>query len=80
VSSGAGGLEWLAALGGAANVENLQQRSTRLILRLVDAAKLNQEALEKLGAHAVAKSPGGLVHVILDEATATRVAAALDPA
>jgi PTS system N-acetylglucosamine-specific IIC component len=80
VASGAGGLEWLVALGGAANVENFQQRSTRLILRLVDAAKLNQEALKKLGAHAVAKSPGGLVHVILDEASATLVAAALDPA
>jgi PTS system N-acetylglucosamine-specific IIC component len=78
--SAAGGLEWLAAFGGAANVENLQQRSTRLILRLVDAAKLNRAALEKLGAHAVSKSPGGLVHVILDEPTATRVAAALDPA
>jgi PTS system N-acetylglucosamine-specific IIC component len=78
--SGAGGLEWLAAFGGSANVENLEQRSTRLILRLVDAAMLDRSALDKLGAHAVTRSPGGLVHVILDEPTATRVAAALAPA
>jgi PTS system N-acetylglucosamine-specific IIC component len=72
-----GGLEWLAALGGAANIEEFQHRSTRLILRLVDAAKLDEAALKRLGTHAVTHSPGGRIHLLLDEAAASRAAAAL---
>jgi PTS system N-acetylglucosamine-specific IIC component len=72
-----GGLEWLAALGGAANVEDFQQRSTRLIFRLADAAKLDEAALKRLGARAVTRSAGGRIHLLLDETAAGEAAAAL---
>lgn len=71
------GLEWLSALGGAANIEEFQHRSTRLILRLADAAKLDPAALERLGARAITRSSGGRVHLLLDEAAAEQAAAAL---
>ncbi|HET7606519.1 MAG TPA: N-acetylglucosamine-specific PTS transporter subunit IIBC [Sphingomicrobium sp.] len=76
----ADGDAWFAALGGANNVEDLRRRSTRLILRLADAAKLDESALHRLGVRAVNRSDGGYVHVLLDEATAENVAAALQPA
>jgi len=71
------GMDWLAALGGAANIEEFRHRSTRLILRLADASKLDEAAVKRLGAHAVARSSGGRVHLLLDEAAAERAAAAL---
>jgi PTS system N-acetylglucosamine-specific IIC component len=74
------GSEWMAALGGAANVEELQHRSTRLIVRVADADKLDEQALQRLGARAVTRSEGGRIHVLLDEPTAEWVAAALQPA
>lgn len=72
--------QWLDALGGADNVEDIRQRSTRLILGVADAAKLDGEALRRLGARAVARSGAGRVHVLLDEPTAEAVATALQPA
>ena len=75
-----GGAEWIAALGGAANIEDLQHRSTRLVVRLADAAKLDEPALKRLGARAVVRSEGGRVHVLLDETTGDQVAAAVQPA
>jgi PTS system N-acetylglucosamine-specific IIC component len=71
---------WMKALGGAENVEELRQRSTRLIVRLADPAELDEAALKRLGARAVTRSNGGRVHVLLDEPTAESVAAALQPA
>jgi PTS system N-acetylglucosamine-specific IIC component len=71
---------WLAALGGADNVEDVRQRSTRLILRLTDPAKLDEAAVKQLGARAVTRSEGGLIHVLLDAADAESAAAALQPA
>ncbi|MGE5562048.1 MAG: N-acetylglucosamine-specific PTS transporter subunit IIBC [Bacillota bacterium] len=71
---------WLAALGGADNVEDVRQRSTRLILSLADAGKLDAAALRQLGVRAVARSDGGRVHLLVDEPTAESVAAALQPA
>jgi PTS system N-acetylglucosamine-specific IIC component len=71
---------WFRALGGADNVEEVRQRSTRLILRLGDAGKLDRSALKRLGARAVKRSEAGRVHVLLDEAMAENVAAALQPA
>jgi PTS system N-acetylglucosamine-specific IIC component len=71
---------WFKALGGADNVEDLRQRSTRLILLLTDPQRMNESALKQLGARAVTRSDGGRVHVLLDEASAERVAAALQPA
>lgn len=75
-----GGAEWIAALGGAANIEDLQHRSTRLVVRLADVAKLDEPALKRLGARAVVRSEGGRVHVLLDETTGDQVAAAVQPA
>jgi len=72
--------EWLDALGGAGNLEDVRQRSTRLILRVADAAKLDLEGLRRLGARAVVPSGAGRVHLLLDEPTAEAVAAALQPA
>jgi N-acetylglucosamine PTS system EIICBA or EIICB component len=71
---------WFKALGGADNVEELRQRSTRLILTLADAGKLDESALKSLGARAVTRSAGGRVHVLLDRLSAESVAAALQPA
>jgi PTS system N-acetylglucosamine-specific IIC component len=71
---------WFEALGGAANVEELRQRSTRLILSVADAAKVDEAALRRLGARAITRSEGGRVHVLLDEADAESVAGALQPA
>ncbi len=71
---------WFRALGGADNVEEVRQRSTRLILRLGDAGKLDRSALKRLGARAVKRSEAGRVHVLLEEAMAENVAAALQPA
>jgi PTS system N-acetylglucosamine-specific IIC component len=71
---------WLDALGGAENVEDVRQRSTRLIVSIADAAKLDEAALRKLGARAVTPARGGRIHVLLDEMTAQGVAAALQPA
>ena len=71
---------WFHALGGADNVEELRQRSTRLIVGLADAGKVDEAALKRLGARAITHSAGGRVHVLLDEPTAEGVAAALQPA
>jgi len=71
---------WFDALGGPDNVEDLRQRSTRLILMLGDAGRLDEAALQKLGARAVTRSEGGRVHILLDEGLAQSVAAALEPA
>jgi PTS system N-acetylglucosamine-specific IIC component len=71
---------WFDALGGADNVEDVRQRSTRLILSLADPERANESALKKLGARAVTRSGGGRLHVLLDEAMASGVAAALQPA
>jgi PTS system N-acetylglucosamine-specific IIC component len=71
---------WFDALGGADNVEDVRQRSTRLILSLADPERANESALKKLGARAVTRSGRGRLHVLLDEAMASGVAAALQPA
>jgi PTS system N-acetylglucosamine-specific IIC component len=71
---------WLQALGGAGNVEDVRQRATRLILSLADPAAADEGALKKLGARAVTRSEGGRIHLLLHEAAAEHVAAALQPA
>jgi len=74
--AGASGDDWVTALGGRHNIEDVQLRSSRLILRLRDTTGLNETALKSLGARAVAISEGARVHLLLDEATAESVAAA----
>ncbi len=71
---------WLRALGGADNIDDVRQRSTRLIVDLADPNRANEAALKQLGARAVTRSEGGRVHLLLDEATAGQIAAALQPA
>ncbi|MFL6737499.1 MAG: N-acetylglucosamine-specific PTS transporter subunit IIBC [Sphingomonas sp.] len=71
---------WLEALGGADNVEDVRLRSSRLILSLADAARLDKEALKRLGARAVERSDGGRIHLLVDEAQAAGIAALLQPA
>ena len=71
---------WLQALGGADNIEDVRQRSTRLIVSLTHSAAADEQELRKLGARAVTKSAGGRIHVLLDEFAAQGVAAALQPA
>jgi len=72
--------EWAKALGGKANVADVQQRSTRLILRVADPAKLDEPALKRLGARAVVQSGGGWFHLLLDEPTATALSRQLSAA
>ena len=76
----AAGEDWIRALGGEANVTDVQQRSCRLIVNLTDAAKLDQGALKRLGARAVVRSAGGRIHLLTDELTAASVLAELQPA
>jgi PTS system N-acetylglucosamine-specific IIC component len=60
----------LAALGGAGNVRTAESAAGRLLLKLVDATRVDGGALGRLGAHGVATSAGGLVHVLLGAAAA----------
>ena len=76
----AAGKDWIRALGGETNVKDVQQRSSRLIVNLADAAKLDQHALKRLGARAVVRSAGGRIHVLTDQPTAASVFAELQPA
>src|SRR5260221_4807037 len=80
VKSGDRDERWFRALGGAANVEEVRQRATRLIISLADPDKLDDAALKALGARAVSRSVGGLVHGLLDQPTAESAAASLKPA
>jgi PTS system N-acetylglucosamine-specific IIC component len=59
---------WLDALGGADNVLDLQYRSSRLIARVADPARVDEAALKKLGARAVTRTEEGGVHILLDPA------------
>ena len=68
--------DWLTAFGGAGNVVDLQQRSSRLIMRFADVARLDERALKSLGARAIVRSEVGRVHILTDEPTAASVAAA----
>ena len=71
---------WLEALGGADNVEALEQVATsRIRVVLADASRLREPALIALGAPAVQRLPGGVVH-ILAGTRAGDVAAALTQA
>jgi PTS system N-acetylglucosamine-specific IIC component len=78
--AGARDERWARALGGAANVEEVRRRATRLIVSLADPEKLDAAALKTLGARTVARSGAGLLHVLLDATTAESAAASLEPA
>ena len=59
---------WLNALGGADNVLDLQHRSSRLIARLGDPARVDEATLTRLGARAVTRTENGGLHILLDPA------------
>ena len=56
--------EVLAALGGSANIRELDACITRLRLNVVDAAHVNQQRLKELGATGVMNAGGGNVQVV----------------
>jgi PTS system N-acetylglucosamine-specific IIC component len=59
------GASYLAALGGAANVLEIEACATRLRLSLVDNARLDETALHRLGARGVLRPAAGSAQVII---------------
>ena len=59
------GASYLAALGGAANVLEVEACATRLRLSLVDNARLDEAALRQLGARGVLRPAAGTAQVII---------------
>ena len=53
------------ALGGAANLQSIDACTTRLRLRLVDPAKVDEAALKTLGARGVVRPGGNALQVVL---------------
>jgi N-acetylglucosamine PTS system EIICBA or EIICB component len=60
--------DWLAALGGAGNVTNVEARAGRLLLTVQDARKIDAARLTALGARAVATPSERSVHVLHPDA------------
>ncbi|HMG57729.1 MAG TPA: PTS glucose/sucrose transporter subunit IIB, partial [Kofleriaceae bacterium] len=59
------GASYLAALGGASNVIEVEACATRLRLSLVDTARLDEAALKQLGARGVLRLAAGTAQVII---------------
>jgi PTS system N-acetylglucosamine-specific IIC component len=59
------GASYLAALGGAGNVIEVEACATRLRLSLVDNARLDEAALKQLGARGVLRLTAGSAQVIV---------------
>jgi PTS system N-acetylglucosamine-specific IIC component len=59
------GAQYLAALGGAANVREVEACATRLRLSLMDDARLDEAALKQLGARGVLRISAGNAQVII---------------
>jgi len=59
------GASYLAALGGAANVLEVEACATRLRLSLVDNARLDEPALRQLGARGVVRPTAGSAQIII---------------
>jgi PTS system N-acetylglucosamine-specific IIC component len=66
---------WLKALGGRENLRESGAASSRLWVKLGDAARLDERALAKLGVRMIARPAAGSVHLLMEDAEA--VAAAL---
>lgn len=64
-SAGVTAPQLLAALGGAANVRSISNRSTRLIVDLDDPARIDEAALAAAGVRGRAQLPGGRSQVIV---------------
>jgi PTS system N-acetylglucosamine-specific IIC component len=59
------GVSYLAALGGAANVLEIEACATRLRLSLVDNGRLDEAALKQLGARGVLRLTAGSAQIII---------------
>jgi N-acetylglucosamine PTS system EIICBA or EIICB component len=59
------GRPWIEALGGAGNIRKAEcVATTRVRVEVLDASRVDEEALEKLGASGVMQVNNGLVHII----------------
>jgi PTS system N-acetylglucosamine-specific IIC component len=67
---GAGAREVLEALGGAGNVRLVECGAGRLLVRVTDAARVDEGALQRLGGRGVARAGDSSVQVILPDAIA----------
>lgn len=59
------GAQYLAALGGASNIQSLDSCATRLRLVVNNDTQVNEIALKALGARGVLKAAGGSVQVVI---------------
>jgi PTS system N-acetylglucosamine-specific IIC component len=62
--------ELLAALGGSANVRNVEFRGGRLLAELADAGRVDEAELRDLGVRAVARLASGSVHLLCADPSA----------
>ena len=58
------GAEWVAALGGAANIAGVDPRPGRVLVTVKDAARVDAKRLAALGARGVASPTATSVHVL----------------
>jgi len=65
----------LAALGGRANVRQVEAAANRLLVELSDASLLDPQALKSAGARAVARPAAGRVQLVMSEPAAALAAA-----
>lgn len=66
VSGGVDRAQWLAALGGEANVKSVELvAGSRLRVELANADKIDEARLKSLGAEGVQALPGNLVHLVV---------------
>jgi PTS system N-acetylglucosamine-specific IIC component len=56
---------WLAAIGGRTNLAEAGAASSRIWLKLRNAAAVDRHALAKLGVHAIADPTDGTIHLIV---------------
>jgi PTS system N-acetylglucosamine-specific IIC component len=59
------GMAYLSAIGGAANVDEVDACATRLRLRVKNNALIDRSALKTLGAHGVVELSAGIVQVVI---------------
>src|SRR6218665_965785 len=59
------GAAWLQALGGAANIQNVDACTTRLRLTVADNARVDETALKVLGSRGIIRPAPGSVQVII---------------
>jgi PTS system N-acetylglucosamine-specific IIC component len=56
---------YVQALGGASNILSIEARSTRLLLKAVDDANIDEAALKAAGARGVVKPAAGSAQVVI---------------